>query len=149
MKIFRCEQIHSIDDYTVRYEPITSIDLMERAATTVLNWLKNKYKRTDKFVIFTGPGNNGGDGLALARLLTKDRFNVEVYYVDIAQKKSGLWELNNHRLKNETNCEIRVISSIEQLPNVSEQHKIVDAIFGSGTNATGGWYCRGSDFQTQ
>jgi ADP-dependent NAD(P)H-hydrate dehydratase / NAD(P)H-hydrate epimerase len=132
MKIFLCEQIHSIDDYTVRYEPITSIDLMERAATSVLKWLKRKFRRTEKFLIFAGPGNNGGDGLALARLLIKDRYNVEIYSVDISTKKSGLWELNNHRLKSETNCEIRVISSIEQFPIVTEHDKIIDAIFGSG-----------------
>jgi ADP-dependent NAD(P)H-hydrate dehydratase / NAD(P)H-hydrate epimerase len=132
MKIFRCDQIKKIDDYTVKHEPITSIDLMERAAGQLLNWIRERYRRSDRFRIFVGPGNNGGDGLALARMLYTSRYVVELYYIEFTDKTSGLWELNRHRLKSETNLELKCISSIDDFPLIDSDEIIIDAIFGSG-----------------
>ena len=74
MKIFRTDQIKRIDELTILNEPVRSVDLMERAAEQLLRWIVRNFDRTRRMLVFTGPGNNGGDGLALARLLSANRF---------------------------------------------------------------------------
>ena len=84
MKIFSAAQIRKWDTFTIKNEPITSIKLMERAATACFDWLKNLYPTDKQFKIFCGKGNNGGDGLAIARLLIKNNYKVTVYIVNFA-----------------------------------------------------------------
>ena len=69
MKILSVEQIREADRYTIENEPIESVDLMERAATKVFEWLYRRVSREKVIRIFCGMGNNGGDGLVVARLL--------------------------------------------------------------------------------
>lgn len=71
MKLFSVEQIRAADQFTIEHEPIASIDLMERAAQAVVEWLVGEYDTTTTVIIICGTGNNGGDGLAVARLLLK------------------------------------------------------------------------------
>jgi ADP-dependent NAD(P)H-hydrate dehydratase / NAD(P)H-hydrate epimerase len=132
MKIFTSEQLRHIDDFTINHEPIASVDLMERAAKKIMEWYVERYDISTPLLIFVGPGNNGGDGLALARLLSESNYKPEVYSVEIAAKKSPDWEINLKRLKKETSVNFLIISSIEQFPDVSPGSVIIDAIFGSG-----------------
>ena len=81
MKIFCCDQIKDIDEYTIKHEPVSSIDLMERASGEIFKWIESRFDRSNKFIIFVGSGNNGGDGLALARMLSVNRYIVKVIYV--------------------------------------------------------------------
>ena len=69
MKIFSAKQIKQWDAYSIKNEPIASIDLMERAAKACYRWLVQNDLAKKHVRIFCGKGNNGGDGLALARLL--------------------------------------------------------------------------------
>ncbi|TAL58635.1 MAG: bifunctional ADP-dependent NAD(P)H-hydrate dehydratase/NAD(P)H-hydrate epimerase, partial [Bacteroidetes bacterium] len=101
MKIFLTEQIKEIDDFTIKHEPVASIDLMERAAGQVFKWITERYGRSDRFVVFAGPGNNGGDGLALARMLAAERYDIEVHYVNFTDKTSPDWGKNRKRLEAE------------------------------------------------
>ena len=78
MKIVDVNQIREIDKFTIEHEPISSIDLMERAATSCVNWITEQFDTKTKFNIFRGLGNNGGDGLAIARLLSERNFKVNV-----------------------------------------------------------------------
>ncbi len=132
MKIFRSDQIKKIDEYTIKNEPISSTDLMERAAMQLFSWIVGRYGRAEHFVVFTGPGNNGGDGLALARMLSRNEYSVEVYYVNISEKKSADWEVNLHRLENETNIKVVFLNSTDQFPAITSDEIIIDGIFGSG-----------------
>ena len=132
MKIFRNQQIKEIDVYTIKHEPVSSVDLMERAADQLFRWYVNNYDRSRKIIIFTGPGNNGGDGLALARLLSVNRFNAEMFFVKISEKKSDDWNHNYKRLEKETEVRFHTIENIEQFPFIGSDDIIVDAIFGSG-----------------
>jgi len=132
MKIFRCDQIKYIDDYTIKYEPVTSIELMEKAAGKLFRWIKERYRRTQRFVIYVGPGNNGGDGLALGRMLTGDRYDVTLNYVKFTEKTSGAWEVNRHRLKSERGIELNTVTNIEEVLPINSGDIIIDAIFGSG-----------------
>ncbi len=132
MKIFRTEQIKEIDQYTIVHEPIASIDLMERASGQLFSWITERYGRSEHFVFFVGPGNNGGDGLALARMLAQRSYEVEVHYVKFTDKISDDWEKNRVRLQTETNVAFNSLSSTGQFPVISSGDIIIDAIFGSG-----------------
>jgi hydroxyethylthiazole kinase-like uncharacterized protein yjeF len=132
MKIFKSEQIKQIDGNTIKEEPISSIDLMERAALQLLKWYISHFDRSRHVLIFAGPGNNGGDGLALARLLESNRYNAEVYYVSFTEKTSEDWNANLLRLKSETKIKVNYLKHPEEFPLISPDNIIVDAIFGSG-----------------
>jgi ADP-dependent NAD(P)H-hydrate dehydratase / NAD(P)H-hydrate epimerase len=132
MKIFTSKQIRQIDDYTIKHEPVASADLMERAAEKLLEWYVEKFEISTPLYIFVGPGNNGGDGLALARLLAGSSYRPKVCSVEIAAWKSADWENNMKRLQNETSVTFMKISAIEQFPDITPGSVIIDAIFGSG-----------------
>ena len=61
MKLFTTRQIAELDKYTIENEPITDINLMERAALQITHWIIKRYSTEHKMVFFAGPGNNGGD----------------------------------------------------------------------------------------
>ena len=84
MKIYNTEQVRRADSYTIQNEPISSLYLMERAATSAFNWIRNKFKKKTTFSIFCGAGNNGGDGLVIARLLQQAGYSVRVYEVQFS-----------------------------------------------------------------
>ena len=132
MKIFRCDQVRQIDEYTIIHEPVASIDLMERAAGKLFEWYVERFERSREVLIFAGPGNNGGDGLALARKLARDRYEPEIFYVQFTDKTSGDWEINRKRIEKETNVSFRIIKNIDQFPVINPGDVIIDAIFGSG-----------------
>jgi hydroxyethylthiazole kinase-like uncharacterized protein yjeF len=132
MKIFCSDQIRKIDEYTIKNEPVASIELMERAAVQLFKWITDRYGRTKRIIIFAGPGNNGGDGLALARMLHSTRYDTEVFYLDFSERRSADWETNRKMIGTDTSLNINYFSSLEQFPLLSSQDIIVDAIFGSG-----------------
>jgi ADP-dependent NAD(P)H-hydrate dehydratase / NAD(P)H-hydrate epimerase len=132
MKIFRSDQIRQIDEYTISDEPIASIDLMERAAGQIARWYQSQFERSKRVFVFAGPGNNGGDGLALARIMHSNRYDAEVFYINFTEKTSADWTKNFSRLKKETDVKIHFITNENQFPVISSDDIIVDAIFGSG-----------------
>jgi len=132
MKIFSCEQIREIDEYTIKHEPVASIDLMERAAGQLFKWITDRFGRSDRIIIFAGPGNNGGDGLALARILVANRYNAEIHYIKFTENTSRDWEINRRRLETETTVPLNYLTLTDQFPVISSGDIIIDAIFGSG-----------------
>ena len=79
MKIFTSAQSHELDKYTIENEPIASIDLMERAAKVITHAIMEEWSNLMPVVVFAGPGNNGGDALAVARLLAEQDYQVSVF----------------------------------------------------------------------
>jgi ADP-dependent NAD(P)H-hydrate dehydratase / NAD(P)H-hydrate epimerase len=139
MKLFRSDQIKQIDEHTINEEPVASIDLMERAAGQILIWYIQRFDRSKRIFIFAGPGNNGGDGLALARMLKSNRYEPVVCYIQFTEKTTGDWKTNMLRLKEETTIEVVNIKSTDQIPVISPDDVIIDAIFGTGlTRPAGG-----------
>lgn len=132
MKIFRSDQIREIDKYTIEHEPVSSVDLMERAAVQLFNWISQRFRRSDHFVVFVGPGNNGGDGLVLSRMLSLNGYNSEVYFVKVSEKTSPDWKLNHKRLAEESDIELKNISDVDHFPVITSDDIIIDALFGSG-----------------
>ena len=134
MKIFKTEQIRQIDSDTMSYEPIASIDLMERAARTLTDAIMQKFGEQKRFfAIFAGPGNNGGDALAIARMLNALNEKTEVWLINPKGKLSPDCEKNLERLKN-SNIGLHICSSEFTAPQLPEESIIIDGIFGSGLN---------------
>ena len=79
MKILTSAQLKELDKYTIIHEPIPSIDLMERAAQALTDAIVRRWDSSYEIVVFAGPGNNGGDALAVARMLSKKNYRVEVF----------------------------------------------------------------------
>lgn len=132
MKILNTQQIREADTYTIKHEPIASIDLMERAARECENWYESHFKRARKVYIFCGTGNNGGDGLAIARLLNIYDYNVIVFIVRHSDKTSPDFSINLKQLKKSKNVDIIDISETSQLPELPDNIVIIDALLGSG-----------------
>ena len=130
MKILNIEQIRQADQYTIQNEPISSVDLMERAASRVTDWLLARIKADSKVKIFCGMGNNGGDGLVVARLLHDKGFQPVVFMVRYSEKMSHDCEVNYLR----SNVAIHDIRTEADFPEISKGDIIIDAIFGSGLN---------------
>ncbi|MBL0359066.1 MAG: hypothetical protein IPP72_20365 [Chitinophagaceae bacterium] len=80
MKIFSASQIRDWDQFTINNKPIASINLMEKAATACYHWIKENLAPGKQFIIFCGNGNNGGDGLAIARMLLNDGQQVKTLF---------------------------------------------------------------------
>ncbi|MCX6335145.1 MAG: NAD(P)H-hydrate dehydratase [Bacteroidia bacterium] len=132
MKIFTCDQIRQIDDYTIRNEPVASVDLMERAAGKLLDWYTERFVPARPVYIFTGPGNNGGDGLALARMLSVKGYKPSVFFTGDSDNTSADWKINRSRLADETKVPFETITGSTHFPSLPPDSIIIDALFGSG-----------------
>ncbi len=132
MKIFPTSVIKEIDSYTIKNEPIKPIDLMERAAGEMAGWLESRFGQRNPLVVFAGPGNNGGDGMAVARMMSERHYAVTCYLVRISDHLSSSAETNLKRLKEKGLVPVHDIRSPDDLPSLPEKAIILDAIFGSG-----------------
>lgn len=130
MKIFPTSAIKAIDAYTIEHESIASIDLMERAARAIFHAVLEHCTET-RFVVFAGPGNNGGDGLAVARMLYNAGCEVAVWLINPKGKLSPDCAVNLERLK-ECGTVVNEVCSSFEMPSVGGDTVIVDALFGSG-----------------
>ncbi|WP_066218541.1 bifunctional ADP-dependent NAD(P)H-hydrate dehydratase/NAD(P)H-hydrate epimerase [Formosa haliotis] len=135
MKIFSKEQIYEGDRLTIKKQNISSADLMERAGISLFNWLDTRLQGAPVLIqIFCGIGNNGGDGLVLARHLITHGYNVKTYIVDFSDKRSQDFLTNYERLKETTKDWPVSIHKEDDFPEISKQNIVIDAIFGVGLN---------------
>ncbi|MBI5857375.1 MAG: NAD(P)H-hydrate dehydratase [Sphingobacteriales bacterium] len=139
MIILSAEEIREWDQFTIRHEPIASIDLMERAASKCVEWLEEKGYTDNKFSIFCGKGNNGGDGLAIGRMLSEKNYQVSIYILDpmdigVGHKGTEDFQINLARLHQVLDGEIHFIQSGEDFHEPGKDEIIIDALFGSGLN---------------
>lgn len=133
MKIFSAAQIKNWDAFTIKNEPISSIDLMERAATACCKWLIGKNFGVFHFRIFCGKGNNGGDGLAIARMLIEHQCVVTVYILETGNMGTGDFQTNLERL-HLVSTDIHFIQTADFFPHLHESDMVIDALFGTGLN---------------
>ena len=131
MKIFSTSQVRSLDAYTIEHEPVASIDLMERAAQAIFEAYAKSFNLQRPVLIVAGPGNNGGDALALARILVWVKSDVRVLLLHNG-KLSADCETNLQRLRNLKAEIITEITDSFAFSNVNKETVIVDGIFGSG-----------------
>lgn len=135
MKILNTTQIRQLDQETIQNEAMSSLDLMERASLTFTKWFTKKFPNVDTHIqIFCGIGNNGGDGLAVARLLCQNAYSVEVIYCKISHKTSEDFAKNLERLPKRQDVTLIELERGANFPNIGKDDIVIDAIFGSGLN---------------
>ena len=142
MKIFTQTQIKELDQYTIANEPVKSIDLMERAAKAVALAIAEEWSTDTPIVVFAGPGNNGGDALAVARILAAKSYAVSAYLFNVEGRLSEDCDKNAHRA---VDCGylkqyVEVKKNFDP-PILDSDTLIVDGLFGIGLDRplTGGF----------
>src|SRR5689334_8648034 len=130
IRILSAKQIKELDAFTIANEPIASIDLMERASRAFTSWFTGRFDVTNQVGIVCGTGNNGGDGLAIARLLNDWNYKVKVWVVRGSVKETDDFKANLKRLTNK--LEIAEIISESDQGLFTGCDVMIDAVFGSG-----------------
>lgn len=134
MKILTAIQMAKLDEYTIKNEPVTSIGLMERAANALCDEIRKICMPASSLKIFAGPGNNGGDALAVARLLAQD-YRVEVFLFNTSGQLSNDCRENMERLT--TTCPdvaFHEITDRFEMPDLDKNDWVIDGLFGTGLN---------------
>ncbi len=134
MKIFTSAQIHELDKYTIDNEPIKSIDLMERAAKALTQVIVDTWSSTTPVIVFAGPGNNGGDALAVARMLADKNYDVKVWLFNISGQLSADCAVNKQRFIDKRSKALVEVTQEFEPPVLEANMLIVDGLFGSGLN---------------
>ena len=132
MKILSAAQIRQLDHTTLQEQRLLSVELMERAATAFVRWFSGCYSPAEagEILVLCGPGNNGGDGLAAARLLRQAGYAVRLALLPAA-KSTADWQHNRQRLpKAVPAAEV----AADQLPAIAPGTLVIDALFGTGCN---------------
>ncbi|PXV68841.1 NAD(P)H-hydrate epimerase [Dysgonomonas alginatilytica] len=132
VKIFNVSQIKKIDGCTVINQGITSIDLMERASLAVAEKLIRFLDPDQCILVFAGTGNNGGDALAIARILLSRHFKLYVYIVAPDELFSDDCLVNKECLERLT--DVKLIKENQDIPHIPEDCIVIDGLFGSGLN---------------
>ncbi len=135
MKILSAEEIRNWDQFTLEHEMVSSIDLMERAALRVTNWILDHYP-DHAYSIFCGKGNNGGDGLAVARQLlqVKPTAIVNIHILEFGVKGTEDFQVNLARLHHYPQASLFYIQESSHFPPIDKVELVIDALFGSGLN---------------
>jgi hydroxyethylthiazole kinase-like uncharacterized protein yjeF len=129
LPIFNTQQIRELDACTIGRKPISSIDLMEGACRAFVQWFVDKYDGSRRVAIICGSGNNGGDGLGIARLLSEWNYPITVWLVKGGVKESDDFKKNFARLP----AKVKVNGyDASNRPASFDCDVLIDAIFGSG-----------------
>lgn len=131
MKILTAKQMQALDAYTIANEPIASIDLMERAALCAFDEIDKYIEIQSTLYIFCGSGNNGGDGLVIARYAFLTGYTVRVFALKESDLCSPDYRVNAKRLE-ELGVEIQVLTNADF--HIPPKTYVVDALFGTGLN---------------
>ncbi|MBK6347184.1 MAG: NAD(P)H-hydrate epimerase, partial [Bacteroidales bacterium] len=134
LKILPVEKIREADAFTIAHEPIRSVDLMERAAEACFRWVSKKVKQDRQIRIICGMGNNGGDGLALARMLCNQGYETDVQIIRHTATPSADFSANFELLGDLPGIVITDVFESDPEIDVGEDDIVIDALLGSGLN---------------
>jgi len=130
MKIFNAFQLREMDLFTIDHEPVKSIDLMERAAAACCSWICTHYSAGGQITVFCGSGNNGGDGLAIARQLSGKEYQVQVYLIPQGDTLSPDCRQNLDLLPKPV--VLHRLSKTGNFPDIRMDMLVIDALLGTG-----------------
>jgi NAD(P)H-hydrate epimerase len=134
MKIFNISQITELEKATVEQEPIASIDLMERASIQFVKSFTKEVSNQHRIFDFAGPGNNGGDALAIARLLAAANYHIKCYLLNTKNDLSADCNANKSKILSIPTISFTEIKDRFTPPKIEKDDIIIDGIFGSGLN---------------
>lgn len=129
MKLFTAAQFRQWDAATMAGKQITSLQLMEIAAEACCHWISEQYSKKTTCLVVCGPGNNGGDGWAIARILQKAGFPIQVWSLP-AKKHTADQIANRKRFKPKKGD--RIFEDLNELPVIDKGWLVIDALFGTG-----------------
>ena len=133
MRILTAKDFLAAEKESMKKEGITSSELMERAARQVVSFVYDLVEESEsKVKVFCGIGNNGGDGLAVARLLIEAGVEVEVFVVNFSNKRSEDFLIQYDLIKSKTGQWPVVLNEKDDLPVIVPGDIVIDAIFGIG-----------------
>jgi len=134
-KILTSSQTRQLDAQTMVAQEITSYELMERAVVALFAKMKTVVPDVSgkNFVVIAGTGNNGGDGLGLARMLKNENANVSVWFCDFSQKISDECRKNMDLVREmDSECVIMLSSTNFNELTIPDDAIVIDAMFGTG-----------------
>ncbi len=130
-KILTAAQIREIDKKTLQHRSISSLQLMQQASQAFVEWFIQKFDCPHiSIAVFSGVGNNGGDGLVISQLLTARGYNVVSYVVEYSTKYSE--ECRQYLNNQSSDVFSKVIQLEDQIPPLIGYDVIIDALFGTG-----------------
>ena len=142
-KILNVAQMRQLDAQTIKEEGITSLDLMERAARAVVRAIVVRWAQSTPVIVLAGPGNNGGDALAVARMLQGQGFTVAAYLFNTTGRLSPDCQANRDRLREipAGNIDFHEVTDRFETPQLDASTLVVDGLFGTGLRdaLTGGF----------
>ena len=134
MKVVTPKEMAIMDRHTIE-TGTPSLELMERAGLACAEIIKESLNEESQIIVLCGPGNNGGDGLVVGRLLSEAGYAVHLFLTETETKLSDD-NLSNLKKLQEKNIIVRFLSSESDLEdlnsNINQATHIVDAIFGTG-----------------
>ena len=130
MKILQKSQIQEADRQTILMEPIASEELMERSAKACFKWICQHYDTDQKFSLLCGTGNNGGDGLALYRMLNEKKYSCTLFEYSLGNKPTDDYVRNKLKIGSK---KINALN-LESLSIIQKNDIIIDALLGTGLN---------------
>lgn len=135
MRIFSSQALHEIDTATCKAQQIDSVELMERAANAVTVEIVARFTPVKRIVIIAGPGNNGGDALAVARMLHDQGYkNLEIFLFNIRGKISHDCNIERSRLLATEGIDFTEVTRDFTPPYLTRDDVVIDGLFGSGLN---------------
>lgn len=133
MKIFTTDGIRRIEDRTIEQENISRLDMMERAAEAITYEIVTRWRPTQRIVVFAGPGNNGGDALAVSRLLALQGYQPEIYLFNVRSSHlSKCCSTNRDRLAEMPEVNFTEVTDLFNMPELGPSDVVIDGLFGSG-----------------
>ena len=141
MKIFTAAQMRELDKYTMEHEPVKPLSLMERAAEAMCAAVERRWGTDVRIFAMAGPGNNGGDALAMARLLSERGYTVAAYLFNVKGELSPECQANRELLVKGGKAAFTEVSVDFTPPELEEADVVIDGLFGSGLDKplTGGF----------
>ena len=134
VKVYSAAQIKEIDAYTIEHEPISSVNLMERASIAVAHEIMERWGNAVSYKVFAGPGNNGGDALAVSRIMAKAGCRVSVYLFNTKGSLSPDCQTNKIRLHECRNVNFVEVTSSFAPPVLGADDVVIDGLFGTGVS---------------
>ena len=133
MKILTGGQFRELDLYTIEHEPISSLNLMERASRAIANEVLRRWDNPlQRVMVFAGPGGNGGDGLAVARMLAEAGRDVTAFLFNVKDHLNPDCEANRDRLQQMEGATLVEITQEMIFPELKPDDLVIDALFGTG-----------------
>lgn len=134
MKIFYGKDLQGIDRNTIETEGIESIDLMERAASAVVYEITSRWQPSKHICIFAGPGNNGGDALAIARLLLVGGYHPEIFLFNVNRISENCTHNRDRLLEEFPDSDFNEVIREFHPPTLTTDTLVIDGLFGIGFN---------------